>query len=97
MLLCYSWKSGFPTLAIGNSKNEIRYRDRWREKAQREACLWKKVIIILLLLKKVDSARLRERDIHPISPKTPAPQYQPLDRKKRDWKIVEDYSWEKAA
>ena len=26
-----------------------------------------------LLLKKVGSARLRESDIHPISPKTPAP------------------------
>ena len=34
---------------------------------------------ILLLLKKVGSARLRENDIHPISPKTSAPQYQPID------------------
>ena len=38
---------------------------------------------LLLLLKKVGSARLRESDIHPISPKTSAPQYQPIDRKKR--------------
>ena len=37
---------------------------------------WK--LIILLLLKKVSSARLRESGIHPISPKTPAPQYQPI-------------------
>ena len=34
---------------------------------------------ILLLFKKVGSARLRESDVHPISPRTPAPQYQPLD------------------
>ena len=39
----------------------------------------------------------RESDIHPISPKTPAPQYQPIDRKKRKRKIVEDYSSERAA
>ena len=36
--------------------------------------------LLLLLLKKVGSERLRERGIHPISPKTPAPQYQPIDR-----------------
>ena len=47
--------------------------------------------LLLLLLKEVGSARLRESDQHPISPKTPAPQYQPIDRKKRKWKIVEDY------
>ena len=38
---------------------------------------------------------LRESDIHPISPKTPAPQYQPIDRKKRKEKI-EDYSRDRA-
>ena len=43
---------------------------------------------IVLLLKEVGSARLRERDKHHISPKTPAPQYQPIDRKKRKGKIV---------
>ena len=43
--------------------------------------------ISLLLLKKFSSARLRKS---PISPKTPAPQYQPIDRKKRKGKIVED-------
>ena len=41
---------------------------------------------LLLLLKKVGSARLRESGIHPISLKTPAPQYQPIDRKKRKGK-----------
>ena len=47
------------------------------------------LIIIILLLKKVGSARLRESTIHPIRPKTPAPQYQPIDRKKRKGKKVE--------
>ena len=32
------------------------------------------LILLLLLLKKVSSARLGESDMHPISPKTPAPQ-----------------------
>ena len=50
-----------------------------------------------LLFKKVGSARLRESDVHPISPKTPAPQYQPIDRKKRKGKRVEDYSRDRAA
>ena len=49
------------------------------------------------LLKKVRSARLRESDVHPISPKTPAPQYQPIDRKKRKGIRVEDYCRARAA
>ena len=53
--------------------------------------------LLLLLLKKVSSARLGESDIHPISPKTPAPQYQPIDRKKRKGKRVEDYGRDRAA
>ena len=53
--------------------------------------------LLLLLLKKVGRARLRESDIHPISPKTPAPQYQPIDRKKRKGKKVDDYSRDRAA
>ena len=57
----------------------------------------KKLLLLLLLLKKVSSARLGESDIHPISPKTPAPQYQPIDRKKRKGKRVEDYSRDRAA
>ena len=55
------------------------------------------LLLLLLLLKKVGSARLRESGIHPISPKTPAPQYQPIDRKKRTGKKVEDYSRDRAA
>ena len=53
--------------------------------------------LLLLLLKKVGGARLRESNVHPISPKTPAPQYQPIDRKKRKGKRVEDYSRDRAA
>ena len=60
------------------------------------ACTYNQ-ILLLLLLKKVSRARLGESDIHPISPKTPAPQYQPIDRKKRKGKRVEDYSRERAA
>ena len=53
-------------------------------------------ILLLLLIKEVGSARLRERDIQTISPKIPAPQYQPINRKKRKGKIVEDYSRDRA-
>ena len=35
--------------------------------------------------------------IHPINSKIPAPQYQPIDREKRNGKIVEDYSADRAA
>ena len=55
------------------------------------------LLSLLLLFKKVGSARLRESDVHPISPKTPAPQYQPIDRKKRNGKKMEDYSKDRAA
>ena len=47
-----------------------------------------KYILLLLLLKEVD--------IHPISPKTPASLYQPIGRKKRTGKIVEHYSKDSA-
>ena len=49
------------------------------------------LLLLLLLLKVVCSARLRESDIHSISTKTAATQYQPIDGKKRKGKIVEDY------
>ena len=39
-------------------------------------------IVIIIIIKKVGSARLRESDVHPISPKTPASQYQPIDRRR---------------
>ena len=58
----------------------------------------KKLIFFkIYLLKRVGSPRLRESGIHPISPKTPAPQYQPIDRNKRKGKKVEDYSRDRAA
>ena len=57
-----------------------------------EQCMQCSSALLLLLLKKVGSAILRESGIHPISPKTPATQYQPTDRKERKVKIVEDYS-----
>ena len=54
-------------------------------------------LLLLLLFKKVGSARLGESDIHSISPKTPTPQCQPIDRKKRKGNRVEDYSRDRAA
>ena len=56
-----------------------------------------KALLLLLLLKKVGRARLRKSDVHPISPKTPASQYQPIDRKKIKGKRVKDYSRDRAA
>ena len=50
------------------------------------------LLLLLLLLKIVSSPRLGVSDMHPIRPRTPAPQYQPIDRKKRKGKRVEDYS-----
>ena len=66
---------------------------------QRNNCFLTKLslLLLLLLLKEVGSVRLRESDIHPLSPKTPAPQYQPIERKKRNGKIIEDYSRDRAA
>ena len=55
------------------------------------------LLIIIIIIKKVSSARLGESDIHNISLKTPAPQYQPIDRKKRKGKRVEDYCRDRAA
>ena len=43
-------------------------------------------LLLLLLLKKIGNARLGEGDYHPISPKTPAPHYQPIEEKKRKGK-----------
>ena len=55
------------------------------------------LLLLLLLLKKVGSARQKENDEHPISWKNPAPQYQPIERKKRKGKRVEDYSRDRVA
>ena len=51
------------------------------------------IIIAIIIIEKGRQCKAeRDSDIHPISPKTPAPQYQLIDKKKRNWKIVEDYS-----
>ena len=44
------------------------------------------LLLLLLLLKKIGNARPGEADWHPISPKTPAPHYQPIEEKKRKGK-----------
>ena len=55
-------------------------------------------IIIIIIIKNGRQCKAeRESGIHPISPKTPAPQYQRIDRKKRKGKRVEDYSRDRAA
>ena len=55
-------------------------------------CVGELEFIIIIINNRGSRARLRESGIHPISPKTPAPQYQPIDGKKRKEKLVEDYS-----
>ena len=44
------------------------------------------LLLLLLLLKKNGNARPGEGDWHPISPKTPAAHYQPIEEKKRKGK-----------
>ena len=82
---------------LGESENIIRpnaiHTTSTRKKEKENTLL----LLLLLSFKKVGSARLRESDIHPISPKTPALQYQPIDRKKRKRKRVENYSRDRAA
>ena len=43
-------------------------------------------LLLLLLFKKIGNARPGEGDCQPISPKTPAPHYQPIEEKKRKGK-----------
>ena len=45
-------------------------------------------ILLLLLFKKIVNERQGEGDWHPISPKTPAPHYQPIEEKKRKGKYL---------
>ena len=40
------------------------------------------LLLLLLLLKEVGCAKLGASDLHPISAKTSAPQYQPVERKR---------------
>ena len=56
------------------------------------------IIINIIIIKKGRQCKAeRESDNHPISQKTSAPPYQPIDRKRRKWKIVEDYSRDREA
>ena len=57
----------------------------------------KNIIIIIIIKKGRQCKAERVSGIHPISPKTPARKYQPIDRKKRKGKRVEDYSRDRAA
>ena len=54
-------------------------------------------LIINIIKKGWQCKAERESDVQHISPKTPAPQYQPIDRKKRKGKRVKDYSRDRAA
>ena len=44
------------------------------------------IIIIIEKARQCKVGKKRESDLHAISPKTPAPQYQPIERKKREGK-----------
>ena len=44
------------------------------------------IFIIIIIIKKIGNARPGEGDWHPISPKTSAPHYQPIEEKKRKGK-----------
>ena len=59
---------------------------------QRVTSMLSILLLLLLSLNEVGSAKLRDNYLYPNSPKTPAPQYQPIDRKERNGKIVEGYS-----
>ena len=48
------------------------------------------IIVIILLLKKGGNARLAESDLHPVSPRTPAPQLPTRRKKEEKKKRVED-------
>ena len=48
------------------------------------------IIIIIIIIIIIKRGRQCKADPHPISQKTPATQIQPIDRKKRKGKIVED-------
>ena len=55
------------------------------------------IIFIIIIIKKCWQCKAdRVIYVHSISPKTPALQYQPIDRKKIKGKRVEDYSRDRA-
>ena len=81
-------------------QNMYEYKKVFRdtENYKKSASSWNVTLIYIIIMKKGRQCKAeREWYIHPISPKTPAPQYQPIDRKKIKGKIVEDYSMDRAA
>ena len=49
------------------------------------------IIIIIIIIKSGQQRKAgRESYLHSISPKTTGPQYQPIDRKQKKEKIIED-------
>ena len=61
--------------------------------------LCKDIIIIIIIIKKGRQCKAERayQSIHPISPKTSALPYQPIDRQKRKGKRAKDYSWDRSA
>ena len=89
--VCYLTCHDYPTLEEGESHDILFVL------LQQTCQLLIGINYYLLLLKEVGRARLRKSDVHTISQKTPAPQHQPIDRKKRKGNIVEEYSRDRAA
>ena len=54
------------------------------------------VLIIIIIIIIIKTGPQCKTYIHTISPKTPAPQYQPMDRNKRKGKMVVDYRRDRA-
>ena len=55
------------------------------------------IIIIIIIIKKGRQCKAEREWCTPYQSNTPAPQYQPIYRKKRKGKRVEDYSRDRAA
>ena len=65
------------------TKRFLRSFDRHSDKT---VTLSELLLLLLLLLKNIGNARPGEGDCHPISQKTPAPHYKPIEEKKRKGK-----------
>ena len=68
------YSSVFRSLKIFHNKIILWYHSQPQLLPARNLLL----LLLLLLLKNVSNERLGETDLHPISTKTPAPQYQPI-------------------
>ena len=58
-------------------------------------CMYKQNIIIII--KRVRLCKAEREWLYTLSIRRPQIQYQPIDMKKRTGKIVEEYSWDRAA